>query len=440
MPLTPRIANYHRQRGQILVFFAIALVVLIAFVGMGVDFGYAYLTRAKMAKALDAAALAGIRNYSSGNVNAIVTDTFSANYGPNAPVPTVTIGLNGQGFRSVDVTASSTINTYFIRVLPGFQTLTVGTSSEAVRAPLYMTLILDRSGSMADFQPGGCTGEQALKGTNGCLGVVANFLNNFDDSYDSVGLVSFDGNATQDLSMTRPFKASINAKVAAMNFAGYTFSEGGLIMAGSQYGVALPSPLLAISPAPPAAPVIPAQAAKVIVFFTDGVANTFQDTNLAVTCTSGGRRGSTTAYNGLYNLTGPENSSDLLVLGTDGAQLSADRATCTGTFPSIHGGTKTADNTNARQEAIDRALAVADAIRSSNVTIYSIGEGAELSGTDAVAIAGQQLIQSVANSTVSGAPIISSEPVGLTVIAPTAAQLNSAFQTIANTILYRLSR
>ncbi len=45
-------------------------------------------------------------------------------------------------------TASTSINTYFIRMIPQWRTLTVGDTAIASRAPVVMTLVLDRTGSM----------------------------------------------------------------------------------------------------------------------------------------------------------------------------------------------------------------------------------------------------------------------------------------------------
>src|SRR5918993_962799 len=48
-----------RDRGAVLVWTAIVLVVLIGFAGLAIDFGYAYYTGQKLQNAADGAALAG---------------------------------------------------------------------------------------------------------------------------------------------------------------------------------------------------------------------------------------------------------------------------------------------------------------------------------------------------------------------------------------------
>ena len=49
------------ERGQVLILCAICLVVLLLFVGFAIDFGMAYVTKARLGKAVDAAALTGAR-------------------------------------------------------------------------------------------------------------------------------------------------------------------------------------------------------------------------------------------------------------------------------------------------------------------------------------------------------------------------------------------
>ena len=58
-----------RESGQTLILFTLFIIVLILFVGLGIDLGFAYITRAQLSKAVDAACLTGIRNYNSDHVH-----------------------------------------------------------------------------------------------------------------------------------------------------------------------------------------------------------------------------------------------------------------------------------------------------------------------------------------------------------------------------------
>ena len=79
--------------------FAMFLVVMILFVALAIDLGYAYVTKANLSKAVDAAALRGMLNIAKGTTTAaaIAQSVFQANYktsgrdnGGTLPVPTVT--------------------------------------------------------------------------------------------------------------------------------------------------------------------------------------------------------------------------------------------------------------------------------------------------------------------------------------------------------------
>ena len=68
-------------------------------------------------------------------------------------------------------------------------------------------------------------------------------------------------------------------------------------------------------------------------------------------------------------------------------------------------------------------------MRGQNITIYSIGLGDKIN---------QQYLQQVANDP-SSPTYDANQPVGEAVFAPTAADLEGVFQTIASKILMRLS-
>src|ERR1039458_5410684 len=86
-----------RQHGQTMLLFVLFMVVLFVFAGLGIDLGFAYITRARLSKAVDSACLAAVRNIGAGTVTAgaIATNAFFANYGVSGrdvapPVPNIT--------------------------------------------------------------------------------------------------------------------------------------------------------------------------------------------------------------------------------------------------------------------------------------------------------------------------------------------------------------
>ena len=261
-----------REDGQVLMLFALFSIVLILFVGLGIDLGFAYVTKAQLSKAMDAATLAAVSNYSGADkgaaANLIAENTFWANYATNGvsgrgigkvtPVGTFSTDANGDLIYSN--TVSATINTYFIRLFPQWRTLTVGDTAVASRAPVVMTLVLDRTGSMdPNANIGSC--QNGTQGGRYLPGAVSQFITIFDETLDRAALVTFSVSAVNNVPMAAkgtPFKNNIINIVNTMTWQGSTCSIAGLLNAQviqNSSGA-------------------PANAIKVVVFFTDGRANT----------------------------------------------------------------------------------------------------------------------------------------------------------------------
>jgi len=184
------------QRAQIFLLFAISLPVLMAFAGLAIDLGFAFLTRANLSKAVDAAALAAMRNYSLGQTQAtaIAQSVFNTNYGSGfgrdsaPPVLNISLSTDANNNAVVNVNATVSINTFFLRVLSGLNTLQIASNAQATRPKLIMSLVLDKSGSMNKNG-----GAQALPPA------VDNFLTYFDNNTDEVADVSFSSVASVDV-------------------------------------------------------------------------------------------------------------------------------------------------------------------------------------------------------------------------------------------------
>jgi Flp pilus assembly protein TadG len=404
---TPVFSSLHGTRGQVLVLFVLMLVALLLCVGLAIDLGFAYISKASLSKAVDAAAITGAKNMSSGQAEAerLARATFAANYtgkGRDAHSPTLNIGFTQDASNNtrIDVSASTVINTFFIGILPEFKTLSVGATAEAIRVKLLMTLVLDRSGSM-----GSNGGAVALPPA------VSDFIDQFDDSQDRVGLSSFGSNATADLAPQKNFKTLVNNRVNNWPalVGGRTFSDGGLTIADTM----IRNTALAAGE----------NVFKVVVFFTDGYANTFQDT---FSCTPG-----------KLNLGQSADPSDgpqpWPFSFTDPITGNSITPPCSSTdFQSIDGTTKSIskNNRNIWLEGQLRALATAKKIRGENITVYSIGLGDDIN---------QDFLMNVANDP-RGSQFDSTQPPGQAVFAPQADDLKQAFQQISQNILLRLTQ
>lgn len=265
------------------------------------------------------------------------------------------------------------------------------------RPQMVVGLVLDRSYSMATAPPNGSGGAAAMPGA------VSAFISCFDENRDLVAMSSFANDAKLNVPMGRPFKTNIVNAVNAMQYWGRTFADGGLQIAFSQDQTA---------------PVLPGKrAVKAVVFFTDGYANTLQDT---FSCSPAplnlGQDDPWGKTNGpwLCNFIDPATGSYVYSCSDD-------------TFLSIDGTTKTIseDNQNVWMEGQLRALATANQIRTANIVIFSIGLGSLIN---------QDLLKQIANDP-SSSHFDPSQPAGAAVFAPTPADLQAVFQQIASKVL-----
>ncbi len=410
MHLIRRLTATGKESGQVLVLFALWLPLLLIFVGMGIDFGFAFLTKAQLAKGADAAALAAMRNLGRGQAEAtaIGKAEFALNYNAqsklNASAPTVSITYSADAYGEpiVNVVDTAKIRTFFIGIA-GFNTLTVAAASEATRPPVILSLVLDKSGSM--LLNGGST---ALPPS------VDDFLGYFIEGTDQVGEVSFSSIATQDVAITKTFQTPITNSVRGMAFGGATFAQGGLLDAQTQVtGVINPPP----------------NAVQVAVFFTDGWANTDQNT----------LGGSLVNYGGCSPVEAAVGwcSGVFCMSPTTGNTISysgGSTGSCNGssTFPAQDpslSNPSSLSQLDISTEADYRAVELANTMRSQGITVYSIGLGDKIN---------QTYLQEIANDPASP-EYNASEPSGIAAFAPTASDLDSAFQTIASKILLRLT-
>ena len=319
--------------------------VLIAFLGLGVDLGFAFVTRANLSKAVDAAALAAMRNISQGQAQAtaIAQSAFNTNYGSgigrdlSPPVLNVAITADANNNTVINVSATTSINTLFLRVLSGLKTLKITSNAQATRPKLIMSLVLDRSGSMNNNG-----GAQALPPA------VDNFLTYFDNNNDLIADVSFSSVLSVDVKMGTNFLNPITKAVNKMSFVGATYSQGGLLDGQSQInGVAVAAG---------------ANVVKVAVFFTDGWANTVQNTLNCPPST-------------LLNFGGcapPEAAvgwcSGISFMDPTNGNTRSCGAT---SFPSqMTGGSVSLTQTNIANDAMYRAVQVANSMRAQGIAIY----------------------------------------------------------------------
>lgn len=144
--------SFWRQRGgAVAVLIGVAIVPLIAVMGLAVDAGRAYLVQTKMSHAVDAAALAGgkaiFASYRDEDVQKLFDANFPANFLDAAAEP-LEIVADPAG-EDIQVVARATVPTTFLKVL-GVPSVSVSVKAVVHRAVrgMELVLVMDNTGSM----------------------------------------------------------------------------------------------------------------------------------------------------------------------------------------------------------------------------------------------------------------------------------------------------
>ena len=217
--LSFRRSRTSKQHGAVLILFSLALIGTLLSAGLAVDLGGAYVSRANLSKAVDAAALSGAR-YASGNdaeLKKQIENMALANYsGASAAKYTITVEHPGIDTTRVKVGGVTQYDTVFAR-LAGIDEFNMQSAAEAIRYPLDMTLILDLSGSL---QTNGVFDDMQSAATA--------FIDNFDEKVDQIGLVSYSTWAKEDVKAAKLTKSSIKTKISGFKAISDTNIDEGL--------------------------------------------------------------------------------------------------------------------------------------------------------------------------------------------------------------------
>lgn len=262
-----RTINTKKQKGQVFLIVAISLTVLIASVGLAVDTGLAYMTKAKLNAAVDSAVVAAARAVSQGATQAdqiangtqAARDFFNANYpagflGTTANFSDPTFVFNA-GQVTIDASATAAVPVTFMQML-NFQFLNVAAAAETIRKDIDLAFVVDTTGSITNNP-----GDPALVRTNAKL-----FLSKFNALQDRIALLQFAfGTVVRDPfspTSARGFNINkMNADINAFVFGGNTNSSEAVWNARNQLNNVIdPTKRSSL---------------RVIVFFSDGAPNSF---------------------------------------------------------------------------------------------------------------------------------------------------------------------
>lgn len=194
-PLAARVKQVSRrfhdcQRGAVAVIVALSAIPLVVMAGMAVDVSQAYLVKARLSHALDAAALAvGSMRTTTTNttyLEAQFNNFVDANYASTEIGATHDLTFVDNG-GIIGVTGKATLNTVFMGII-GINTITVSSSSEIVveTTGLELVMVLDNTGSM------GSNGKMSDMKTSALELIDIVFGNETAPDLLKVGLVPFD--------------------------------------------------------------------------------------------------------------------------------------------------------------------------------------------------------------------------------------------------------
>ncbi len=229
------------QRGQLLPWMALLMILFLGFAGLAMDLGQAYIAYRELQASSDAAALAGGYAMSITGETTSQVQSYASKYGsaascsyggcpgsnvnPNLGAATITVTLSCNSFvtstvgvscggpganNAIKVVQTAQVQTPFIHILnmlgvhsPSLLNLTATSSASmlgAANSPYNIAVVVDSTGSMADPDgDGNCTGTReacAMQGVQSLLSGLTpcspgSSSSSCNSAFDSVGLFVF---------------------------------------------------------------------------------------------------------------------------------------------------------------------------------------------------------------------------------------------------------
>lgn len=227
------------ERGQVIIIVAMAMIGLVAFVGLAIDTGLVFVGQGRLRRAVDAAALAAASNFRQGydmdELRASAYELLVLNgvldplADPNdvAQVDTC-LSLPGDPElcdpadiwkKLVRVDAIGTVNLAFLSVI-GIHEVPINASATGEAASMDVVLVIDTSDSMArdtgdegqaDNDPSVCNLDNSCEPFDDVKSAAAYFAGQLVYPYDRVAVIAFDREATVVLNFSNDLTTIANA-------------------------------------------------------------------------------------------------------------------------------------------------------------------------------------------------------------------------------------
>ncbi len=390
--------------GSVLMLVAVGMLFMLGMTGLAVDSARGYLTRLRLVRAVDAAALTGARTLRSGEAVALEQARAAAyangvGTAIDGAALTMRVDTDEQGESTFQVSAFQTIPTVLMRLL-GVDHIDVRANSVAAVPPVDLILVIDQSGSLG-----------TVGAWNDLQAADKEFVLQFDDDIDQMGLVSFQTRAANRFQIAHGFRTALATSIDGMSSAGYTNYGEGLRLAHQQI----------------TSSDVRERSARVVVFFTDGRPTAFRGT------IGGQDRIMTTAQElPPEHLGGYYNNPDAMPIDGWTSATGCRNVTYCSTW------TEQSAPQPVASDALNHDVGrqVANLIRGENVLLYTIGLG-NTTYSDPAFQPNLDFLRELAN--VDGMTN-SGQPAGKSYYAPTASELRSVFNQVAADLMVRLAR
>ncbi len=231
MPTMRTLLPRNDERGQVFVFLAVMLIVLLGCAALVVDVGRAYLAKRHLQASADAAATAGALELP----DPIAAQTFAANYSgqdgaknDNNKLPSVatTVETKCLSFapcspvNTVVVKQTTVVPTIFAKVL-GIDHFTIKATATACSPcsskPLDIMLVLDRTGSMCQTSSG--QNDPACTDLNNARNGLLEFVQYMDPAIHKIGLAVFPPATSSGTRCNTPASGNYNSTSAVYTVA-----------------------------------------------------------------------------------------------------------------------------------------------------------------------------------------------------------------------------
>ena len=250
-----------KNKGQVLVIFAVSLLVLLVFIGLAIDGSQLFLNYTRLKRAVDASAVAAANDFKRGStldrmekaaleillMHQIDTNSVSIRVFMCDSVNNITGNPPADGIRDpslqtdvpefwrlcpasglqkklIYVRAYENSPTYFVSLL-GIHTIPISTTAVAEAAPVDLVIVLDTSESMGrdtpgfnsgDFDPGPCTAASTCQPLQDAKDAAIFLIRSLYEGYDRVAVVTFDSQAHTRFALgtLTNAEAAVNGQVA----------------------------------------------------------------------------------------------------------------------------------------------------------------------------------------------------------------------------------